>query len=209
MQNKIKIPGIILAGGKSSRMGVNNKCLLKLSNKTILQHIIDNLLPQVSEIVINTNGNFKSFKNYNLKIISDSFTDFGPLSGILASLEWGYINGFDYVLTVPSDVPFFPTDLKEKLLVNLKRENKKIIMASSFDYLEKKIVYQPTFGIWKTTLKDDLRLNLQKGLRKIFLWVKKHEFEIFQFNEKEKKFFFNINDSNDLKRIKKLMKEEL
>ena len=203
------IPSVILAGGKSSRMGVSNKCLLKLGSKTILQHIIDNLETQASKIIVNANENLKNFKKYNCDIISDSFIDFGPLSGVLASLDWGYSNGFDYILTVPSDVPFFPKNLVLKLFEELKKENKTIIMASNFDHYENKLIYHPTFAIWKTSLKDDLKLNLEKGIKKIFLWVKRHDFKIFHFEEKEKLFFFNINNKEDLKKVEKILKEKL
>ena len=52
----ITVAGILLAGGKSSRMGGGDKCMRLLAGKPILEHIIESVGPQVGQLVINTNG---------------------------------------------------------------------------------------------------------------------------------------------------------
>ena len=79
------IPGIILAGGLSRRMGGGDKGLLQLGEKSLIQMVIDKISPQVSSLAININGDSSRFPNYELPIIPDSMKGYlGPLSGILA-----------------------------------------------------------------------------------------------------------------------------
>jgi len=205
MKKHTKLACVILAGGKSSRMGKDNKCLLKLGNKTILDHIINNINNQFNKIVLNINKDLKKFENYELEIVSDSVLDCGPLSGILASLDWGYKNGHDFVFTVPSDVPFFPKNLANKLFENLIKNDHDIIIASNYCQFKKKIIFHPTFGVWKTNLREDLRSNLLSGTKKIFLWAEKHNFKIIDFEDKNEIYFFNINTRDDLKKVNQII----
>lgn len=208
MKKHTKLACVILAGGKSSRMGKDNKCLLNLGKKTILDHIIDNIDNQFSEIVLNINKGLKKFERYNLEIISDSILDSGPLSGILASLDWGYENGYDFVFTVPSDVPFFPKNLATKFFESLIKNNHDIIIASNHCKFKNKTIYHPTFGVWKTNLREDLRKNLLLGTKKIFLWAKRHNFKIIDFEDKNEIYFFNINTKDDLKMVNGIISEK-
>tara|TARA_B100001057_G_scaffold317213_1_gene317362 strand:- start:1447 stop:2076 length:630 start_codon:yes stop_codon:yes gene_type:complete len=204
MKKYSKMACVILAGGKSSRMGQDNKCLLKIEKKTILNHIIDNINDQFNKIVLNINKDLKKFEEYDLEIISDSIFDSGPLSGILASLDWGYENGYDFVFTVPSDVPFFPKNLANNFLENLIKNDNDIIIAANYCQFRKKIIYHPTFGIWKTNLREDLRTTLLSGTKKIFLWAEKHNFKIIDFEDENELYFFNINTIDDLKKVNQI-----
>jgi molybdopterin-guanine dinucleotide biosynthesis protein A len=113
------VVGVLLAGGKSSRMGGGDKCLRVLGGKPILTRIIERLQPQVSEIVINANGDPARFDAFGLPVVSDSVAGYqGPLAGVHAALEWVKANrpGVEHVVTVATDTPFFPADLVHRFL---------------------------------------------------------------------------------------------
>ena len=77
MLDKSKILGVILAGGKGTRMGGEEKGLIKLGNKSLIEYSIERLQPQVSKLVINANSNLSRYSKFNLPIVSD------PLAGFL------------------------------------------------------------------------------------------------------------------------------
>ncbi len=111
----MNILGAIIAGGKSKRMGAE-KALVKLGPKTLIVRVIDRLSPQVEDIVINANGDAKRFQFLEFDIIPDIETEIDtPLAGIHAALSYADEEGYDAVVTVPSDSPFLPHDLVNKL----------------------------------------------------------------------------------------------
>ena len=112
------IVGVVLAGGKSIRMGGGDKCLLELNGRYILDYVIDRVKHQVNKLVLNANGDASRFSNFNLPVVNDSFDGFaGPLAGILTGMEWTIKNEpeVDWIATFASDVPFLPLDTVEKL----------------------------------------------------------------------------------------------
>jgi molybdenum cofactor guanylyltransferase len=111
----MNILGAIIAGGKSTRMG-SEKALIKLGNKTLIMRVVDRLLPQVEDIVINANGDTKRFEFLEFDIIPDIEAEIDtPLAGIHSALTYAKEEGYDAVVTVPSDSPFLPHDLVRKL----------------------------------------------------------------------------------------------
>ena len=111
----MNILGAIIAGGKSKRMG-SEKALAKLGNKSLIVRVIDRLMPQVEDVVINANGDSKRFEFLELDIIPDIETAIDtPLAGIHAALTYAIEEGYDAVVTVPSDAPFLPHDLVRQL----------------------------------------------------------------------------------------------
>jgi molybdenum cofactor guanylyltransferase len=111
----LKVLGVIIAGGQSSRMGTE-KALLKLSGVTLLERVLSRLRLQVDEVALNANGDATRFGYHGLTVFADVLTDVGtPLAGLHAALARGATLGFDAVVTVPSDAPFLPLDLVAKL----------------------------------------------------------------------------------------------
>jgi molybdenum cofactor guanylyltransferase len=111
----MNILGAIIAGGKSTRMG-SEKALIKLGSKSLIMRVVDRLLPQVEDIVINTNGDTKRFEFLEFDIIPDIETEIDtPLAGIHSALTYAKEEGYDAVVTVPADGPFLPHDLVRKL----------------------------------------------------------------------------------------------
>ena len=110
--------GVILAGGQARRLGGGDKALKALGGKPLLAHVIERLMPQVSDIVINANGNPARFDGFGQPVVADTVEGFvGPLAGVLAGMEWVAANapGCEWIVTVATDAPFFPEDLVARL----------------------------------------------------------------------------------------------
>ena len=208
----IDIPGIILAGGLSRRMGGGDKGLLMLGKTTIIERVIDKISPQVGSLAININGDSSRFPDYKLPIIPDSIKGYlGPLSGILAGMEWAFKNGNRYIATVAADTPFLPDDLIKRLHAMVKSKNLNIGIAASRILSGDDVFIHPTFGIWEVALKDDLRDALANDTRKIMFWAKKFKLDYYYFDTSDKLSdpFFNINTPDDLEEAKYRLKEGL
>ena len=208
----IGIPGIILAGGLSRRMGGGDKGLLMLGKTTIIERVIDKILPQVGSLAININGDSSRFPDYKLPIIPDSIKGYlGPLSGILAGMEWAFKNGNRYIATVAADTPFLPDDFIKRLHAMVKSKNLNIGIAASRFLRRDDVFIHPTFGIWEVALKDDLRDALANDTRKIMFWAKKFKLDYYYFDTSDKLSdpFFNINTPDDLEEAKYRLKKGL
>ena len=208
----IDIPGIILAGGLSRRMGGGDKGLLMLGETTIIERVINKISPQVGSLAININGDSSRFPDYKLPIIPDSIKGYlGPLSGILAGMEWAFKNGNRYIATVAADTPFLPDDLIKRLHAMVKSKNLNIGIAASRILSGDDVFIHPTFGIWEVALKDDLRDALANDTRKIMFWAKKFKLDYYYFDTSDKLSdpFFNINTPDDLEEAKYRLKKGL
>ncbi|MFA8441023.1 molybdenum cofactor guanylyltransferase MobA [Yoonia sp.] len=183
--------GVILAGGQATRMGGGDKGLLPLGDGTILSHVIARLEPQVAGLALNANGDPARFSHLNLPVVADSIDGFaGPLSGVLAGLDWAATQGATHIVTAAADTPFFPCDLVPQLLQAAEATETGIALASTADGRH------PTFGLWPTALRDDLRQALQDGMRKVVLWTDKHGAATAHFPDDAA--FFNVNTPEDL-----------
>ena len=208
----IDIPGIILAGGLSRRMGGGDKGLLMLGETSIIERVIDKILPQVGSLAININGDSSRFPDYKLPIIPDSIKGYlGPLSGILTGMEWAFKNGNRYIATVAADTPFLPDDLIKRLHAMVKSKNLNIGIAASRILSGDDVFIHRTFGIWEVALKDDLRDALANDTRKIMFWAKKFKLDYYYFDTSDKLSdpFFNINTPDDLEEAKYRLKKGL
>ena len=206
------IPGIILAGGLSRRMGGGDKGLLMLGKTSIIERVIDKVSPQVGSLAININGDSSRFPDYKLPIIPDSIKGYlGPLSGILAGMEWAFKNGNRYIATVAADTPFLPDDFIKRLHAMVKSKNLNIGIAASRVLSTDNVFMHPTFGIWEVGLKDDLRNALANDTRKIMFWAKKFKLDYYYFDTSDKLSdpFFNINTPDDLEKAKCRLKKGL
>jgi molybdopterin-guanine dinucleotide biosynthesis protein A len=183
--------GVILAGGQATRMGGGDKGLLGLGSGTILSHVIDRLEPQVAGLALNANGNAGRFAGLGLPVISDSIAGFaGPLSGVLAGLDWAAEKGATHIVTAAADTPFFPCDLVPRLMLAAENAGTEIALAHTPGGRH------PTFGLWPVALRDDLRAALNDGLRKVILWTDRHGGTIAEFPDDAA--FFNVNTPDDL-----------
>lgn len=190
--------GVILAGGQATRMGGGDKGLLALGGSTILSHVIDRLEPQVTGVALNANGDPARFATLGLPVISDTIDGFaGPLSGVLAGLDWAATQGATHIVTAAADTPFFPCDLAPQLMLAAENAGTDIALARTPDGRH------PTFGLWPVALRDDLRAALNDGLRKVVLWTDKHGAAEAQFPDDAA--FFNVNTPDDLAKAQAML----
>ena len=198
--------GVILAGGLARRMGGGDKSLLSLgASSRVLDQVIARLGAQVDQMVLNANGDPARFDEFGLPVVADSLDGFlGPLAGVLAGLDYAAEHGFDHIVSVAADTPFFPTNLVSALETASKRMDVPIALAAT-KIEGGKTVRHPTFGLWPVALRDDLRSALQDGLRKVVLWTDQHGAETHVFESGDIDPFFNINTPEDLELANKMM----
>jgi len=204
--NSKNILGILLAGGKSRRMGGGDKCLLNLGHKTILQHVIDRAAPQVDRLLLNANGDPNRFQKYNLAISSDSIDDFaGPLAGVLTGLDWAieHMPSCKWVVTFPTDTPFFPKNLVSRLFDSVSNGRGTLACAASG------FRNHPAFGIWPVHLRDALKIALvDEGVRKVDEWTNRYNLNTVAFESSGIDPFFNVNRLEDLQLAESHLKND-
>ncbi|WP_028913737.1 molybdenum cofactor guanylyltransferase MobA [Pseudorhodobacter ferrugineus] len=195
--------GIILAGGRATRMGGGDKGLRMVAGQRLIDHVITRLSAQCTPLAINANGDPARLAEFGLPILPDSLPDHpGPLAGVLAGLDWAANLGATAIITAAADTPFFPADLAVKLQENAGPSG--LCLAASRDPMGK-LHRQPTFGLWPTALRHDLRAALTGGLRKIVLWTDSHHAGTAEFVSHPFDPFFNINTPEDILEAETLM----
>ncbi|QIE46893.1 molybdenum cofactor guanylyltransferase MobA [Pseudohalocynthiibacter aestuariivivens] len=191
--------GIILAGGRATRMGGGDKGLLPLGAGTLISHVIDRIAPQVASVALNANGDPARFSAFGLPVLPDPVEGFvGPLAGVLAGLDWAAAQGAETVVSVAADTPFFPCDLVPRLMLAADGMDAPLALSATPDGR------QPTFGIWPVALRNDLRTALQDGLRKVVMWTEQHGAQTALFEECGDPFF-NVNTPADLNRARTML----
>jgi len=190
------IMGVLLAGGKSSRMGGGDKCLQMLAGQTLLDRAIARARPQLSGLILNANGDPRRFAATGLTIVADSFENHaGPLAGILAALEWLRAQRPDctHLVSFATDTPFFPLDLVARLIEAAQIH--KLPMASAASGGRS----HPVFGLWPVSLAQDLRDAMtHENMRKVDAFTARHGVALASYPVQPFDPFFNINRKEDL-----------
>ncbi|HSG37265.1 MAG TPA: molybdenum cofactor guanylyltransferase MobA [Paracoccaceae bacterium] len=198
-----KPPAIILAGGRSTRMGGGDKGLREVGGQRLIDRVIARIAPQCGVIALNANGDPARFADLGLPVLPDSLPDHpGPLAGVLAGMDWAAGIGAEAVISVAADTPFFPRDLVERLQAAAGPSG--LALAASPDETGK-LWHHPTFGLWPVALRDDLREALKGGLRKVVLWTDKHGAGTASFASSPFDPFFNINTPEDIEAAEELV----
>ncbi|MCB2128506.1 MAG: molybdenum cofactor guanylyltransferase MobA [Rhodobacteraceae bacterium] len=196
-------PGIILAGGRATRMGGGDKGLRVVAGRRLIDRVIARLAPQCGAMAINANGDPARLAEFGLPVLPDSLPDHpGPLAGVLAGLDWAAGRGAEAIVTVAADTPFFPADLVTRLRAAAGPSG--LALAASRDG-DGTLWQHPTFGLWPVALRHDLRAALEGGLRKIVLWTGRHGAGIAEFPSDPFDPFFNINTPGDISEAERLI----
>ncbi|MEP6739525.1 MAG: molybdenum cofactor guanylyltransferase MobA [Caldimonas sp.] len=167
MIDKSHITGLILAGGRGSRMGGIDKGLQSHLGVPLAMHALMRLSLQVGEIMINANRNLGAYESMGVPVWPDALPDYpGPLAGFLAGLERCET---PYLATVPCDSPLFPDDLVPRLAVALEAEGAEVAMAATRE--EGELRMQPVFCLMQSGVMESLVRFTASGRRKIDAWT--------------------------------------
>jgi len=166
-----EITGLILAGGRGTRMGGVDKGLQTHLGIPLALHALERLRPQVGALMLNANRNLAAYQAMHVPVWPDELADFpGPLAGMLAGLEHC---DTPYLVTAPCDTPNFPIDLVAHLARGLMDINGD--MATAYTREDGELRAQPVFCLMKTSLRDSLRSFIAGGERKTGLFSARHQ----------------------------------
>ena len=189
MMHKKNITGIILAGGKSSRMGTDKGFLL-LNDKPFVQYSIDALTPLVSEIIIVSDN--PDYDVFGLKRVDDITKNAGPVAGICSGLE---ASKTEYNVILSCDIPLVTTEVLQKLINNIDNKTQIIQAESQGKSMPLIAIYKTDIlDIFKDLLNNDerrLRIAIKNCISKNIVLEKEYEFSTM-----------NVNTQTELKAIK-------
>jgi molybdopterin-guanine dinucleotide biosynthesis protein A len=205
------VTGLILAGGRGSRMGGVDKGLQLLAGQPLVEHALARLRPQVQHLAINANRHAERYAAFGVPVWRDDVPDFsGPLAGMLAGLthcrtEW--------LVSVPCDTPNFPLDLVARLVAAAQQADARIAMPVTPGDTEDTSEHadaaaapplpqpQPVFCLMHRSLRPALAAALAAGERKIERFTRSHGQLLVPFAQTDA--FLNINTAADLERVQR------
>ena len=189
------ISGLVLAGGRGSRMGGVDKGLQNHQGMSLALHALLRLQPQVGAVMINANRNLGAYEAMGVPVWPDALPDYpGPLAGLLTGLERCET---PYLVSVPCDTPNFPVDLVSRLATALVQADAEIAMAAAPE--DGALRTQPVFCLLKTELLESLVRYMQSGQRKIDRWTAQHRCVVVEFDDSAA--FFNANTLAELQQL--------
>jgi molybdopterin-guanine dinucleotide biosynthesis protein A len=165
-----QITGLILAGGRGTRMGQVQKGLQLLHGEPMLNHVLRRLQPQVGELIINANQDRELYAAYGHPLVTDQISGYaGPLAGLHAGLLQCET---PYLVSAPCDCPFLPENLVEKLVQALIENNAQLAVVTAIDSESEpaQMRVQPIFSLMETGLALHLQSFLENGGRKVTAW---------------------------------------
>lgn len=142
-----KVGAIIIAGGKSSRMG-SDKGLMLLNGKPLIGYIISALIPISSEIVISTNN--PNYEQFGFPLIPDEHANIGPMGGLHAALKHSSTN---QNIVVSCDTPFIATEILNKMA------------TAGFDncaFLDSEKQIHPLIGLYSKEVVNAIEFQISK-----------------------------------------------
>lgn len=188
------VTGLILAGGRGTRMGGVDKGLALLDGQAMVAHVIARLAPQVGSLIINANRSQERYAAFGYPVWPDEQADFaGPLAGLQAGLRHCIT---PYLLTAPCDSPYLPPDLLLNLSQALQDGAADLAVAVTVDPETQARQPQPVFMLLKSSLLTDLNDYLQGGGRKIETWYRRLNYSEALFSDNDA--FRNINTEEQL-----------
>ncbi len=194
------LAGVILAGGRSRRMGGGFKALAPLGGRPLIQHVIDRLRPQVRSLVLSVEKHVPDFQLFGLQQVEDpSPGSRGPLGGLLSALLNMEMD-CDWMLLAPCDAPFLPLELAERLL-NCALDDNQAGCVVRYDS-----EIQPTFSLWHRRLLPRLQeAILEQGMAGFKQFLRDTPVAILDWKSSVPSPFFNINDPDALAEATRLL----
>jgi molybdenum cofactor guanylyltransferase len=189
------ITGLVLAGGRGSRMGGVDKGLQLHRGRPLALHALERLAPQVGRTLLNANRHLETYAAFGAPVCPDALPDYpGPLAGFLAGLEHCVT---PWLVTVPCDTPDFPADLVERLARAAVQAQADLAIAATVEAG----VHQrhPVFCLMRASLRDDLAAAVRAGERKIDRWTARQRGVELVFDDAGA--FFNANTPDELRSL--------
>lgn len=182
--DKQQMTGVVLAGGRGRRMGGNDKGLVEIAGKPLIELVLAALAPQVGRLMINANRNKEDYAVFGYPVVSDDLADFqGPLAGFACAMAAA---NTEFILTVPCDAPRLIPDYAERLGIALTAQGATLAVAHDGNRL------QPVHALIRVNLLSDLREFLASGERKIDIWYDRHAMVNADFSDAAE-IFVNVN----------------
>ncbi|MEI8393922.1 MAG: molybdenum cofactor guanylyltransferase MobA [Rhodospirillaceae bacterium] len=198
------VAGVILAGGRSRRMGGDNKALLEIGGQNLLARTVAAARPQVGALVLSANSEQVAAACPDLPAVADSVPDFaGPLAGILAGFEWAgeHVPGCRLLAGFAVDAPLFPPDLVARLAAALDQGAEMACAVSGGRR-------HPVFGLWPVALAGELRRAVvEQGVRRIEAWTGRYRTAMVEWPVTPLDPFHNVNTPEDLALLRALLAE--
>lgn len=193
VESSARITGLILAGGKGSRMGGVDKGLQNFRGRRLVDHVYERLAPQVGGVIINANQNHDEYRTFGVRVVSDALREnaggfAGPLAGLHAGLS---VSKRPFLASVPCDSPFLPADLVERLFARIDATGAELAVAKTGDQPH------PVFSLVRRGVLDHLTEFLKGGGRKIDAWYATLNVVEVPFDD-EAVGFSNINTLEEL-----------
>ncbi|RZT41621.1 molybdenum cofactor guanylyltransferase MobA [Cupriavidus agavae] len=188
------ITGLILAGGRGSRMGGVDKGLQPFQGQPLVRHTLARLAPQAGTLLISANRNADTYAALGLPVIHDDLPGFaGPLAGMLAALAQCRTG---WMVTAPCDTPFLPLDLVARLARAIEAEGADLAIPL-VEEADGRQRLQPVFCLMPATAAASLRAYVEAGHRKIETWVTAQRLARVPFDDATA--FSNINTLDELR----------
>lgn len=194
------ITGLVLAGGRGSRMGGVDKGLQNFNGIPLALYTLMRLQPQVGELMVNANRNLAAYEAFGAPVWPDVLADYaGPLAGFLTGLERCET---PWLVTVPCDTPLFPHDLVARLAQAADQDGAEIAMAAAREE-DGQLRAQPVFCLLRRELLESLVRFTHGGGRKIDAWTAQHKTVLVPFDAPgdEPRAFFNANTLAELHQL--------
>lgn len=181
------VTGVILAGGKASRMGGQDKGLLELKGKPLWQYVAHALRPQVDKLIVSANRNLDVYRASGLPVIQDCIADYpGPLAGMLSVMQQ---SNSDWYLFSPCDTPFIPDNLAERLASVGQNTSAVWVHDGERDH--------PTIALIHRKVVPELERYIAQGERRVMVFLNSLGGCPVDFSDK-KQSFVNVNTPEDL-----------
>jgi molybdopterin-guanine dinucleotide biosynthesis protein A len=207
---KGEVAGVLLAGGRSTRLGGGDKGLIELADRPMLAHVVARLSPQVGRLAISANGDPARFAQFGLPVVADVMEGCaGPLAGLQAGLAWAASAAPEarYVVTAPVDAPLLPLDLVTRLFAAQRERGAAVAIAASGG------ARFPVAGLWDVALAGKLADALGRGVRAMHAFADENdcavaEFAFIKSGNDSIDPFFNVNTPADLAMARDLLGAE-
>lgn len=201
------ITGLILAGGRGSRMGGVDKGLQTFKGQPLALHALQRLQPQVGHCMLNANRSLDTYQHFGVPVHTDVLPDYaGPLAGFLTGLSHCTT---EWLLTAPCDSPCFPLDLAQRMAATAHQASATIVLAAGPEAGRDgtlQVRTQPVFALLHRSVLPSLQTFVAEGGRKIDAWTAQHPQALCTFDTPSDNVqaFANANTLQELQELQAL-----